>query len=284
MHLITSFFPFVIAILACLPTQAEGTKVTISSATNDASGILIHSVESPYQSGQTEIRILPPDEFDQTKTHTVVYVLPVEAKNENKYGNGLAEIKKRNLHNQHQIIFVAPTFSQLPWYADHPTDPEIRQEDYLLKAVIPFIDEHYPVAKNANGRLLLGFSKSGWGAWCLLLRHPNLFGKAIAWDAPLMMKKPGLYGNQPIFGTQEQFDKYRITHLLRSNANTLGQKPRLLLTGYGGFRNHHQRMHSLLNQLKIPHVYRDGPKRKHDWHSGWVEEAVELLVAQTPES
>lgn len=23
--------------------------------------------------------------------------------------------------------------------------------------------------------------------------------------------------------------------------------------------------------------YRNGPERKHDWHSGWVPEAVELL-------
>ena len=44
-------------------------------------------------------------------------------------------------------------------------------------------------------------------------------------------------------------------------------------------------MHDLLNQLAIPHVYRDGPQRKHDWHSGWVEEAVGLLLnpqANTP--
>ena len=37
-------------------------------------------------------------------------------------------------------------------------------------------------------------------------------------------------------------------------------------------------MHALLDELKIPHEYRDGPLRKHDWHSGWVSEAVELLL------
>jgi hypothetical protein len=30
--------------------------------------------------------------------------------------------------------------------------------------------------------------------------------------------------------------------------------------------------------LKLAHEYRDGPARKHDWHSGWVKEAAELLL------
>ena len=32
-------------------------------------------------------------------------------------------------------------------------------------------------------------------------------------------------------------------------------------------------------ELKIPHAYRDGPQRKHDWHSGWLPEAVHFLAA-----
>ena len=34
---------------------------------------------------------------------------------------------------------------------------------------------------------------------------------------------------------------------------------------------------------KILHEYRDGPARKHDWHSGWVAEAAELLLAPPKE-
>jgi hypothetical protein len=38
-------------------------------------------------------------------------------------------------------------------------------------------------------------------------------------------------------------------------------------------------MHALLDGLRIRHEYREGAERKHDWHSGWVREAVELLLA-----
>lgn len=267
--------------LAC-PAVADELQTTVSAPSKDEHGFLVHAVQSPYQAGETQIRILLPDEIDATAKYSVVYVLPVEAKNEHRYGDGLLEIKQRDLHNKHRAIFVAPTFSHLPWYADHPNDPEIRQETYFLRVVVPFIDKTYPVLAEAKGRHLLGFSKSGWGAWNLLLRHCNTFGKASAWDAPLMMERLGKYGTTGILATQENFDRHRVDDLLGAHASELQDRSRLVLTGYDNFREHHQRARELLNELKIPHIYRDGPQRKHDWHSGWVTEAAELLLGNKP--
>ena len=258
---------------------AEEGDAMISAAVKDEHGFRVHTATSAFQRSETKIRVLQPETIEEGRAYPTVYVLPVESRDENRYGDGLTEILDRDLHNKHQAIFVAPTFSHLPWYADHPTDPAIRQESYLLQVVIPFVERTYRVAKRADGRYLLGFSKSGWGAWSLLLRHPDKFSKAAAWDAPLMMDRLGLYGSAPIFATQERFDEYRIDRKLPDAAGKLGDRPRLILTGYCGFRQHHERAHQLLLDLKIPHDYRDGPQLKHDWHSGWVEEAVELLLA-----
>jgi hypothetical protein len=210
----------------------------------------------------------------------VVYVLPVEAGTESRYGDGLKEVQKLDLHNKFAAVFVAPTFSHLPWYADHPTKPEVRQESYFLQVVVPFIDKTYPVRAEADGRLLLGFSKSGWGAWALLLRRPDLFGKAAAWDAPLMMDKPGKYGSGDVFGTADNFEGYRVGKLLADKADQFQKGKRLILLGYGNFRAEHEQAHVLLDKLKVAHEYRDGSARKHDWHSGWVKEAIERLVAE----
>src|SRR5581483_1706794 len=252
---------------------------TISVAEKDAHGFLVHEVESPYQAGKTRLRVLLPDQLEPGKRYPVIYVLPVEARDEGRYGDGLLEVKKHDLHNKHQVIFVAPTFAQLPWYADHPADPGIRQETYLLRVVLPFIERTYPVLPGAAGRLLLGFSKSGWGAFSLLLRHPDLFGRAAAWDAPLMLTRFDRFGAGPIFGTQENFEKYRIAPLLEAQVGKLRDGPRLIHLGYGNFRDDHRQAEALLQRLGIAHVYRDGPARKHDWHSGWVPEAVALLTA-----
>jgi S-formylglutathione hydrolase FrmB len=252
-------------------------QMTVSQAQRDPNGYLVHEVRSPYQADKTLIQVLMPDESDGA-SYSVIYVLPVEDKLQRKYGSGLDEIKKLDLQNKHRVIFVAPTFADLPWYADHPAKPELKQESYFVDVVVPFIDKTYPVRAEAGGRLLLGFSKSGWGAFALLLRHPAMFGRAAAWDAPLMMDKPGRFGSGEIFGTSENFERYRISSLLEANADRLQDEQRLLLLGYGNFHADHEAAHALMDKLHIAHEYRDGPARRHHWDSGWLPEAVELLI------
>jgi S-formylglutathione hydrolase FrmB len=237
------------------PAVTAGSPVAVSEAKTDDNGFLVHEVRSPYQAGTTRIRVLRPDTLEAGKTYTVVYVLPVEAGTESRYGDGLKEVKKLGLHNALGAVFVAPTFYHLPWYADHPTRAGVRQESYFLRVVVPFIDRTYPVRAAADGRLLLGFSKSGWGAWSLLLRHPDRFGRAAAWDAPMMMDQPGKYGSGDVFGTANNFEGYHVGKLIRDKADQVRKGKRLILLGYGNFR------------------------AEHDWHSGWVGEAVDLLLA-----
>jgi len=273
----------VIVLLAslALPVIARAAEpaVVVSEAITDRDGIRVHQVTCPYQAGSTRIRVLLPDPLDSSRKYPVIYVLPVEALDENHYGDGLLEIEHHDLQNRAGAIFVSPTFSALPWYADHPTDSLIRQETYFLKVVLPFVEKAYPARAEAQGRLLLGFSKSGWGAMSLLLRHPDLFGKAAAWDAPLMLDKPDRYGTEPIFGTQKQFEEYQVTRLLEKQAAQFRSGDRIFLLGYGNFRVQMQQAHDYMARLKISHIYVDGPKRSHDWNSGWVPEAVRMLLS-----
>ena len=249
----------------------------VSEAHKDAHGFLRHEVESEFQSGRTEIRVLLPDKPGTARK--VLFVLPVEAGDEQRWGDAQAEIKKLDLANKHGLICVYPTFSHLPWYVDHPTDKGIRQETYFLRVVVPFVEQKYPASRTRDSRLLLGFSKSGWGAWSLLLRHPGVFGRAAAWDAPLALER-GRYGMETISGTQENFERYRIFSLLKQGATQLGAEKRLALLGYDNFREQTRQTHDLMVSLKVPHEYRDGPQRKHHWHSGWVEEAAEWITAK----
>ena len=285
MHKVIRVAALIFAPMACLSMGCVAADATVAAAVMNGDGILIHAVESPFQEGRTQIRVLLPEKLQPGRRYPVIYVLPVEAGNESQYGDGLLEVKKHDLQNRYQVIFVAPAFSQLPWYADHPTDPLIRQESYFLKVVIPFIERTYPALAEPRGRLLLGFSKSGWGAWSLLLRHSEVFGRAAAWDAPMMMQWPSRYGSADIFATPENFASYQIERLVRERGKTLGTRTRLMLTGYSpdsdSFHAQLREMHQLLQQLQIPHEYRDGPARKHDWHSGWVPESVKWLISES---
>ncbi len=258
--------------------REDADKPEDSSSKKTDEGWFIHRLMSDSQSGPTEIKVLLPDQMEAGKRYPVLYVLPVEANNEHHYGDGLTEVKRCDIHNKHSLICVAPTFAHLPWYADHPTDKSIRQESYFVKEVIPLVERLYPARAERSGRWLMGFSKSGWGAWNLLARHPTVFDRAAAWDAPVDMSRFDLYGAGQIFGTQDHFETYRLLPALKKCTPLLDTPPRLVLTGYDNFRSEHETAHQQLNEWKIPHLYRDGPKRKHTWNSGWVEEAVELLA------
>ncbi len=261
------------------PASRDERPASLSPGQRGPDGVLVHTVRCEYQSGETKIRVLLPDRLEPGRRYPVIYVLPVEAGDGRQYGVGLDVVRKHGLHNRHSAIFVAPTFSDLPWYADHPTNPAIRQESYFLKVVVPAVEKDYPARAERAGRWLLGFSKSGWGAWSLLLRHPDVFGRAAAWDAPLAEAAPRNFGMGPIFGTPENFEQYRIESLLRREGPRLGQKPRLVLVGYGNFRQQHVRVHEEMLRWGAPHIYRDGPPRKHHWEGGWLPEAMELLVS-----
>jgi S-formylglutathione hydrolase FrmB len=256
-------------------------SANISPARKDEHRFLVHTVQSPYQSEPTTIKVLLPNRILPGQRYLVLYVLPVDRLEEEvpRWGNALLEVKKNDLHNKHGLICVWPTFSQLPWYGDHPTDPLVRQESHFVNVVVPFMEREYPALAKRDARLLLGFSKSGWGAFSLLLRHPELFGKAAAWDAPLMMDEPRR-SNIKIFGSAENFREYQISALLRKQSSKLKSTNRLIHFGYSSYRADHESAHNLMHELGIPHRYRDGPRRKHCWNSGWLPEAVEMLLEE----
>lgn len=260
------------------PAVDANSEVRISPATTAADGICMHLVRSPFQAGETKIRVLQPGTRKPEERFPVLYLLPVEPGDQSQYGNPLTEIVRLKLHERHRIICVFPTLTRMPWYADHPRDRLIRQESYLLRVVLPTIDREYPVQQNSAGRWLLGFSKGGWGAISLLLRHPETFDRAAGWDVPYTLPYPDRYQMLDIFGTQENFDRHRIPLLAKSQAERLRRDTRLLLLGHNLFLEHQQSFHQQLDALKVPHVYREGPRREHRWDSGWLPDAITLLT------
>lgn len=264
--------PLLVLALLAAPQEIE---VAAGDPATDVDGVVHVKLTSNAQAKPVEVRILAP----AGEARAYLYVLPVEKEGDSRYGDGLAEARRLKLHEKYGWIVVAPGFADLPWYADHPANAKRRDEAHFLKGVIPLVEKRHPMKKPV--RLLLGFSKSGWGAWSLLLRHPDLFAAAAAWDAPLMKEKPDQFGMDAAFATQENFEAYQLTKLLRAKADVLRERKRLAHFGYGGFREHHRRMQALLDELKIPVETKDGPSREHVWGSGWVEEAAAALEAMS---
>ena len=246
-------------------------------------------IRSPYQSGKTRLRVLLPDDFDLRRKYRVLYVLPVHEdgveKSTHRHGDGLVEIRRFGLHNQHQLICVAPSFTSKPWYADHDSNLQKRDESHLLKTVIPFIEERYPVRTDTTGRLLIGFSKSGWGAITLLLRNPKVFHRAAGWDPGIRIdtgpmkvaERAKRIANE--WGSSKNFESHRLTALIKTRGSELGGELRLFYFNTEGSRAPGGvEIHRLLVENQIPHRYEMEPHREHAWHSGWLPRVLACLV------
>lgn len=247
--------------------------------------IISHRIVSPFQADSTTIRVLLPDKIIPGESYQVLYVLPVIENDNRRFGDGLLEIMKYGYHNKFKLICVAPEFTSLPWYSDHATKMEQQDESHLLKTVLPFIDDHYPTLNSKEGRLLIGFSKSGWGAFSLLLRHPETFYKAAGWDIGIRIDTGPISEEERserierIFGSSSNFENYRISSLLKERGKHLGNRERLFYYNNEGRRGPGGvEIHRLMVQLEIPHRYLFEEKRIHRWDSGWIPEAIKFLV------
>jgi hypothetical protein len=115
----------------------------------------------------------------------------------------------------------------------------------------------------------------------LILRHPNVFSAAAAWDAPAqftdMSAFPGMAEN---FGTEQNFDRYEIPTLVIKNGEALRSRNRVWISGdESAWTLHMIQLHDQLVQAEIPHTWVQSGPRIHSWYSGWLEGAVAALNA-----
>jgi S-formylglutathione hydrolase FrmB len=258
---------------------------SISAAILASDGIIEHTVACEFQSGETHIRVLLPDPLRQGQRYPVLYLLPVEQDGQTRYGDALHEARRLGLQQRYGgVVCVCPSFSQWPWYGDHPSRADGRQESYLMEVVVPFIDATYPVEAKAAGRFLLGFSKSGLGALALLLRHPDVFGRSAAWDAPVL---PAAESGDPVCSAPRAdpgSGAASVGALLRRQAEALrSDPPRLVISGYCWFQSEVERTHDLLLRLGIPHLYRSVKSGQHRWDGGWLSVTADLLICPAPQ-
>jgi len=292
---------WLLAALGVLPALAEDPSAGAEAAAEIAGpewdaekGVWRFQVASPYLGGRNAVEVLLPDDFspDGGRRYRVLYVLPVEPGIGGRYGDGLVEVKKLDVHNRHGLICVAPAFDTVPWFMDHATDPRRRHESHLMCVVLPLVDGRYPTVAEPEGRLLLGFSKSGWGAFTLLLRHPDVFGYAAAWDCPMMLKEEDWdrWGIREAAGTVENFRRYQPARLLNSRTEPFRDRARFALLGhksfgpgggssYQGEHTHTRWAHDTMSQLGIRHAYNNEVIVPHTWAAGWVGPAVEALMS-----
>ena len=197
-------------------------------------------------------------------------------------GDGLTTLQELNAHNQYNVTLLAPSFPTDPWYADHPTDPNIKYESFMSLELQPWVTTNL-ASTGSEQHWLLGFSKSGFGGIDLLLKNPSLFTIGAFWDFPAQgFTAFDQFGGSSAsnYGTDANFQaNYRLTDaFLDAHKTPFLTSNRIFISGYSLYQTEVAGLDAVLTSKGMLHTYPTPVNTgDHSWHSGWVPQAVDGL-------
>lgn len=192
-----------------------------------------------------------------------VIVLPATDPADTRYGridhDGLAvAFPSASFHCIH--------FDRMVWYTE-----EVRAEAYRQ------IDAILSVASNAPV-CLVGFSKSGVGAFNLVLDHPSVFAHVVIFDAPLTNRDRSKYGMTAFYASDEALAADDPLARLEQGS-VVGSTSFILVSGEA-FADQMGKAANSLRGLNVPHRWlRGGDLYAHRWDSGWLENSLKAICS-----
>lgn len=222
--------------------------------------------ESTTVGTKRKARVYTPPGFSKDQRYPVLYLLHGIGGDENEWArNGAPDIILDNLYADKKVvpmIVVLPNgraskdlTARDPIPKQSPAFARFEQE--LLTDLIPFIEKNYPVRADRESRALFGLSMGGGQALNFGLGHLDTF----AWL--------GGFSSAPNTRPPAELiqDHEKAAATLRLLYVSCGDKDGLFRISQG--------VHRMLEEKKVPHVYRVIPNGGHDFRV-WKDDLYQI--------
>jgi cytochrome c2 len=246
----------------------------------DANGAQVYDVTWNDQGNHPfAVRVLVPTDPSPNYAHSFLYALPVEpGLTGQSLGDGLDELESLNVENQYNTTIVEPIFPMYSWYADNPDDSTIDYETFVADILPQWVDSHFSTTGDEQN-LLIGFSKSGYGAVDLLLKHPTVFSAAAAFDFPADNPTYDGLGSSTAddYGTQANFqNNYELDQsFVDTYKAPFTTQDRLWIAGGPLYATDVADFNTLLTSQGVLDTFTTTQTGDtHSWTGGWVPSAV----------
>jgi S-formylglutathione hydrolase FrmB len=121
--------------------------------------------------------VITPNSYKKSKTKfPVVYLLHGYSGNYTQWINHAPQLRQKA--DELQMILVCPDGGYGSWYLDSPVDSSFQYETFMIKELVPFIDNHYKTMAQKKYRAVTGLSMGGHGALYLSIRNKEVFSTA----------------------------------------------------------------------------------------------------------
>src|ERR1041385_8493285 len=135
--------------------------------------------------------VILPDDYDSSPTtrYPVLYLLHGLT---GHYSDWVARTNVADYASEYRLIVVTPEGND-GWYTDSATVATDKYESYILKELIPDVQQRYRTIEARYGRSIAGLSMGGYGAIKFGLKSPSTFVFAAsmsgAFSAPRLNDK-----------------------------------------------------------------------------------------------
>ncbi len=273
MRLITRLFTLA-CFVACLSVAAYGRVETVRLQSKLVNATLPYNV------------ILPPD-YDTARTtrYPVLYLLHGLT---GHYSDWLSRTNLADYAAGYQIILVTPEGND-GWYSDSAIVASAKYESYILKELLPDVEQRYRTIEARYGRAIAGLSMGGYGAIKFGVKSPFTFAFAASMSGVFAAARlteqetPESWRESlKLFGpvdseTRKANDLFELIQKLSpARVSSLpffyfdcGSEDLPLV-----FRSSRE-LSALMYEKKIPHEYRELPG-DHSW-AYWDRQVQEIL-------
>ena len=229
------------------------------------------------------VRVLTPARPSPDYPHSFLFALPVETGViQPNYGRGLDELEKLGVGDRYNTTIIEPIFPKDSWYADNPKDPTMDYETFVASTLTRWAHSNLSTTR-AEKNFLIGFSKSGYGAMDLLLKYPDTFDAAAAFDFPAKMTSYDAYGasSSEDYGTQANFQEmYELNaSFIDKRKAPFTARNRIVILEGPAFEGEMADFDALLTSQGVAHTFAPHTQNTHTWYGGWLPGAVAGLFA-----
>jgi len=127
--------------------------------------------------------------------------------------------------------------------------------------------------------VLVGFSKSGLGAWNLTRENPDRVLATLIFDAPMVMETLPDWETEMFYADDTAWQEDLPLRTAGNFDSVMPDTHLLILISGEHFHDQMSEMSRRLTQQGRQHVFFPRPHLKHHWGSGWLEEGLACLQA-----
>lgn len=131
---------------------------------------------------------------------------------------------------------------------------------------------------NLTQIIIVGFSKSGLGAWHIARAIPDIVTGTIIFDAPVARAELPPWGTAPFYANDAAWQKDLPIRTIADFQAAMPITHSLVLISGEGFDPEMDTLSQALCKTGLEHTFLPRPQTKHHWNSGWLEEGLAQII------